>query len=68
MNCKVWSDQVITRKLLRYTKNITGTNAYWNDVKGKLKSTINQVVARTIFWELCCAESLTCLNFIFSFR
>lgn len=49
MNCKVWSDQVITRKLLRYTKNITGTNAYWNDVKGKLKSTINQVVARTIF-------------------
>ena len=48
-------DSVI-RKLLRYTKNVTGTNAYWNDIKGKLKATINQVGAPTIFWTLSCAE------------
>ena len=44
------------RKLLRYTKNVTGTNAYWNDVKRKLKATINQVGVPTIFWTLSCAE------------
>ena len=46
----------VMKKLMRYTKNVTGTNAYWNDAKGKLKATINQVGAPTIFWTLSCAE------------
>jgi len=46
----------IMRKLMRYTKNVSGTNAYWNDIKAKLKATINQVGAPTIFWTLSCAE------------
>ena len=46
----------VMRKLLQYTKNFTGTNAYWNDIKGKLKVTINQVRAPTILWVLSCAE------------
>ena len=39
----------VMRKLLPYTKNIAGINAYWKDVKGKLKATINQVGAQIIF-------------------
>lgn len=46
----------IMKKLLRYAKNITGTNAYWNNAKEQLKATINQVGAPTIFWTLSCAE------------
>ena len=44
------------RKLLRYRKNDTETNAYWNDVKWKLKTTINQVGAPTLFWTLSYVE------------
>ena len=43
-------------KLLRYIKNFTWTNAYGNDIKGKLKATINQVGAPTIFWTLSYAK------------
>ena len=43
-------------KLLRYTNNFTWTNTYGNDIKGKLKATINQVGAPTIFWTLFYAE------------
>lgn len=42
----------VTRKLVWYAKNVTETNAYWNDVKGKIKAAINQVGAPTIFWTL----------------
>ena len=42
----------VTRKLVRYTKNVTETNTYWNNVKGKMKAAINQVGAPTIFWTL----------------
>ena len=46
----------VMKKLMRYTKNVTGTNAYWNDEKGKLRATITQVCAPTIFWTLSIAE------------
>ena len=50
------SYNTVMKKLLRYAKNITGTNAYWNNAKEQLKATINQVGAPTIFWTLSCAE------------
>ena len=50
------SYNTVMKKLLRYAKNITGTNAYWNHAKEQLKATINQVGAPTIFWTLSCAE------------
>ena len=37
-------------------KNVTGTNAYWNQVKQELKTTITQVGPPAIFWTLSCAE------------
>ena len=43
-------------KLLHYTKNVSGTNAYWNSAKDDLKSIITQVGAPTIFWTLSCAD------------
>ncbi|XP_066915890.1 uncharacterized protein [Clytia hemisphaerica] len=46
----------VMKKLLRYAKNITGTNAYWSQAKEQLKATINQVGSPTIFWTLSCAE------------
>ena len=51
------------RKILQYTKNVTGTNAFWNDVKGKLEATINQVGAPTIFWIFILSfQMMNCLN------
>ena len=41
---------------MHYAKNIAGTNAYWNQVKQQLKTTITQVGAPTIFWTLSCAD------------
>ena len=46
----------IMTKLMHYTKNVTGTNAYWNQVKQQLRTTINQVGSPTIFWTLFCAD------------
>ena len=46
----------IMSKLMHYAKNVTGTNAYWNQVKQELKTTITQVGPPTIFWTLSCAE------------
>ena len=46
----------VMKKLMRCTKNVTGTNAYWNDERGKLRATINQVSSATIFWTLSMAE------------
>ena len=46
----------VMSKLMHYPKNVTGTNAYWNQVKEELKATITQVGASTIFWTLSCAE------------
>ena len=43
-------------KLLHYAKNVSGTNAYWNQVKEQLKATISQVGPPTIYWTLSCAE------------
>ena len=43
-------------KLLHYTKNVSGTNAYWNSAKDDLKSIITEVGAPTIFWTLSCAD------------
>ena len=47
--------QIMT-KLMHYAKNVTGTNAYWNQVKQQLRATINQVGSPTIFWTLSCAD------------
>ena len=46
----------VMKKLMHYAKNVTGTNAYWNQVKEQLKATITQVGPPTIFWTLSCAE------------
>ena len=46
----------IMSKLMHYAKNVTDTNAYWNQVKQELKTTITQVGPPTIFWTLSCAE------------
>ena len=46
----------IMSKLMHYAKNVTDTNAYWNQVKQELKTTITQVGSPTIFWTLSCAE------------
>ncbi|XP_066921730.1 uncharacterized protein [Clytia hemisphaerica] len=50
------SHATIMKKLMRYAKNVTGTNAYWNQAKEELKATISQVGSPTIFWTLSCAE------------
>ena len=42
--------------LMHYAKNVTGTNAYWNQQKNNLKAIISQKGAPTIFWTLSCAE------------
>ena len=47
---------VVMKKLQRYSKNVTGTNAYWCDVKEKLKATITQMGTPTIFWTLSMAD------------
>ena len=47
--------QIMT-KLMHYAKNVTNTNAYWNQVKQQLRATINQVGSPTIFWTLSCAD------------
>ena len=46
----------IMSKLMHYAKNISGTNAYWNQVKQELRAIINQVGSPTIFWTLSCAD------------
>ena len=46
----------VTSKLMHYAKNVTGTNAYWNQRKEQLKATITQVGAPTISWTLSCAD------------
>ncbi|XP_066929609.1 uncharacterized protein [Clytia hemisphaerica] len=46
----------VMKKLQRYSKNVTGTNAYWYDVKEKLKATITQMGTPTIFWTLSMAD------------
>ena len=46
----------VMKKLMRYAKNVNGTNAFWNNEKEKLKATISQVCPPTIFWTLSCAE------------
>ena len=50
--------QFVMKKLQRYSKNVTGTNAYWFDVKEKLKATITQMGTPTIFWTLSMADFL----------
>lgn len=46
----------IMNKILHYAKNVSGTNAYWNSNKEKLKALITQKGSPTIFWTLSCAE------------
>ena len=46
----------VMKKLMRYAKNVTRTNAYWNDERGKLRATINQLSSAAIFWTLSMAE------------
>ena len=41
---------------MRYTKNITETNAYWHQAKEQLKAIFNQAGSATIFWTLSLAE------------
>ena len=43
-------------KLMHYTKNVTGINAYWNKARDNLKAIIQQKEAPTIFWTLSCAD------------
>ena len=43
-------------KLSHYAKNVSGTNAYWNKAKNKLKAIISQKGPPTIFWTLSCAD------------
>ena len=50
------SHSTVMSKLMHYAKNVTGTNAYWNQTKEQLKATITQVGAPTIFWTLSCAD------------
>ena len=52
------SYKTVMSKLLHYSKNVTGTNAYWNQAKQELKTIITQVGSPTIFW--------TCLVQIFT--
>ena len=47
---------IIMKKLLRYSKHVSGTNAYWSEVKEKLKATITQMGTPTIFWTLSMAD------------
>lgn len=50
------SYESLISKLMHYAKNVSGTNAYWNQAKDDLKAIITQVGAPTIFWTLSCAE------------
>ena len=50
------SYESLISKLMRYAKNVCGTNAYWNRAKDDLKAIITQVGVPTIFWTLSCAE------------
>ena len=50
------SYEPLISKLMHYSKNVCGTNAYWNRAKDDLKAIITQVGAPTIFWTLSCAE------------
>ena len=50
------SYKTVISKLLHYSKNVTGTNAYWNQVKQELKTIITQVGSPKIFWILSCAD------------
>lgn len=50
------SYESLISKLMHYAKNVSGTNAYWNQAKDDLKAIITQVGASTIFWTLSCAE------------
>lgn len=43
-------------KLMHYAKNVTGTNAYWNQARDNLMAIINQNGPPTIFWTLSCAD------------
>ena len=47
---------IVMKKLMRYSKNVIGTNVYWSDVKEKLKATIIQTGTPTIFWTLSMAD------------
>ena len=46
----------VLSKLMQCAKNVTGTNAYWNQIKQELKTAITQVGAPTILWTLSCAD------------
>ena len=50
------SYEIVMKKLLRYAKNVTGTNAYWHEAKEQLKAIISQMGPPTIFWTLSCAD------------
>ena len=39
----------VMKKLMRYAKNIAGTNAYWHQAKEQLKAIFNQKGSATIF-------------------
>jgi hypothetical protein len=41
--------------IMHYAKNITGTNAYWNQARDDLKTIIHQKGLPTIFWTLSSA-------------
>ena len=43
------SYEPLISKLMHYSKNVCGTNAYWNRAKDDLKAIITQVGAPTIF-------------------
>lgn len=50
------SYSVVMSKLMRYAKNVTGSDAYCHKAKDDLKATISQVGPPTIFFTLSCAE------------
>lgn len=46
----------VMSKILHYAKNVTGTNAYWNENKENLRALMMQKGIGTIFWTLSFAE------------
>lgn len=50
------SYDTLMSKLMHYAKNVSGTNAYWNQARENLKAIINQKGVPTIFWTLSCAD------------
>ena len=52
----------VMSKIMHYAKNVSGTNAYWNESKEQLRAMITQKGSPTIFWP-CLVLSFIGQNF-----